>query len=1154
MLKTLILLPGLLMVPILVSAAGTVTLDTEVVPAAASASTVISSDQIPRHLIDGSGLDADDHHDRDGAARTMWHSTGKPVPTVPAPGIPAAPAWVRFDFGTPRAINRIHVWNHNQQNLTARGLRKTRIYGSTDGTAWSPVSDPVELAKDGDTAQVIALTATPPILSVIIAADSNWGDDYYGLSEVKFINRRAIAADAVPAPGSITVSGFPFTWDDQNQPHRQVELSFGDAQLYEAADAVVTCGGAKTVTKLDFSTRGRRIVTLPLPVGKADTRSAAGKVSITLTTPRWSKSAEGTIEPAKTWPKLEEVVVVIKTHYDIGYTHRVGEVVNYYRTGMIDLAMRIMEQGRDLPASQQFALTCPGWVMSKVLDNWQGQTPERKAKLDGYIKSGRLRFHALPFTLESDACEPEEMARGFGFTSDLCRRHNLPLPISGKMTDVPSHGGALATVLANGGVQFMHIGCNWPSGYVQTPGLFWWEGPDQSRVLTFYSSIYGTATGFNWSYNMGGADPNVGRNFIPPGDWKYKVWPAVIVTMDNSGPPPAADVTRLFEEARKQLPGVKIRFGTMDDFANAFLATKPELPVIKGEMPDTWIHGIMCDPGGSKTSRAVHPLLASAETMHTQLGLWGVAQPAIASDVALAYEKILLYGEHTWGTYHDIKQYGDNFKNADRNVVATLEASWEDKTDYIRDADKITQALTAANLKTLAEQVNAPAGSVIVYNPLPWSRSGMVELDGKTIRAENIPPCGYKTYPGNISNPKSQIPNPGSSSIENQFFKLILDPATGSIASLVDKRGGREWVDAAAGHKLGQHLNERFTYEQTAKYCLDYQQGRWGNNLHGGMHKGGMISEKQVPYRAAVSAQADIRITTDAGGQSATIECPADPANHMPATTLRISLPQDQPYIELELTIKDKAKDNWPEADWLCMPFKVANPRFRVFRQLGSMNPATDILPGANRDLFSVGHGVTITDADGAGIAISPLDHPLVSLDRPGCWKFSKTADEFTPGKPIVYLNLYNNQWNTNFRYWYPGTWSSRVRLWTFDAKTSADAVIATPAIEARNPLVAVSATGAGTKLPSEQSGLSVSRKGTLVTAFGQNPDGEGTILRVWEQAGQGGDLAVTIPGKFTWAQPVNLRGESGGEPLRLTGGKITFTLNAYAPASFILK
>jgi hypothetical protein len=162
--------------------------------------------------------------------------------------------------------------------------------------------------------------------------------------------------------------------------------------------------------------------------------------------------------------------------------------------------------------------------------------------------------------------------------------------------------------------------------------------------------------------------------------------------------------------------------------------------------------------------------------------------------------------------------------------------------------------------------------------------------------------------------------------------------------------------------------------------------------------------------------------------------------------------------------------------------------------------------------------------------------------------------------KEVIYLNLYNNQWNTNFRYWYPGTWSSRVRLWTFDAATPPDAIIATPALEARNPLLAAPASGEGGKLPAAQSGLTVSRKGALVTAFGANPDGAGTLLRVWEMAGVSGDVAVTLPvgAKFTEVRPVNLRGEAiagtAGSPVKLNGGKLTFHLNAYAPASFILE
>src|SRR5258708_18174597 len=55
---------------------------------------------------------------------------------------------------------------------------------------------------------------------------------------------------------------------------------------------------------------------------------------------------------------------------------------------------------------------------------------------------------------------------------------------------------------------------------------------------------------------------------------------------------------------------------------------------------------------------------------------------------------------------------------------------------------------------------------------------------------------------------------------------------------------------------------------------------------------------------------------------------PGDPANHLPAASLRVSLHRAQPFIDLELTIINKAKDNWPEADWLCLPFKLIAPQF----------------------------------------------------------------------------------------------------------------------------------------------------------------------------------------------------------------------------------
>ena len=58
--------------------------------------------------------------------------------------------------------------------------------------------------------------------------------------------------------------------------------------------------------------------------------------------------------------------------------------------------------------------------------------------------------------------------------------------------------------------------------------------------------------------------------------------------------------------------------------------------------------------------------------------------------------------------------------------------------------------------------------------------------------------------------------------------------------------------------------------------------------------------------------------------------------------------------------------------------------------------------------------------------------------------------------------------------------------------------------------------------------------------AFCPNPDGRGIVLRVWEQAGVSGALAVALPKgmKAEKAQPVNLRGEIAGEPIAVKDGR----------------
>ena len=239
-----------------------------------------------------------------------------------------------------------------------------------------------------------------------------------------------------------------------------------------------------------------------------------------------------------------------------------------------------------------------------------------------------------------------------------------------------------------------------------------------------------------------------------------------------------------------------------------------------------------------------------------------------------------------------------------------------------------------------------------------------------------------------------------------------------------------------------------------------------------------------------------------------------------------------------------KTPDPLPEGGWLCFPLAAAEPRFLLGRLGGPIDPTREIVTGANKHYFCLSTGLTITGKDGSGSGLCPIDSPCVSLDQPGLWKF---ALDYRPQKPTVFVNLYNNQWNTNFPEWQDGSWSSRVRLWPTPELTR-------PAWEARLPLLAARADAPAGKLPPTQTGLSVSRPGVLVTAFGQNPDGPGILLRVWDQSGTTGELLVTLPGTFQIATPVDLRGEKTGPPAKIPVGRLTFELRAYAPASFVLE
>ena len=747
---------------------------------------------------------------------------------------------------------------------------------------------------------------------------------------------------------------------------------------------------------------------------------------------------------------VTDVWVVFKTHFDLGFTDLPENVFEKYRVTMMEGALKVIEENRHQPPEMRFVWTVPGWPLERVILGRQ-QDPQRRRRIEQAIREGSLAVHALPFSMHTESLELEDLVRGLHYSAQLCRDYGRRLPIAAKMTDVPEHSWVLPTLLAHAGVEFLHLGCNAASQYPRVPPLFWWEGPDGSRVLCDYAPTYGSG-------------------IVPPQDWPAKNYLAMIMKGDNVGPPSPAEVDRLRQQADRELPGVRIHFGTLDDFAKAVDAEKPDLLVVRGDTPDTWIHGLMSMPDTTKIARNIRPLEPALDSLDTHLRAYGLTTTPLAPALAEAYENSLLYGEHTWGSTWrggPSHLFGDAWKKwladaAQETSPGGEKKKWlktfDDKRAYIRKTEAIVDRELRTRLALLAKNVKVDGRRMVVWNALPWPRSGIVEIPGrpgKWIYAEGVPANGYKTFSLDARPDAAESPAVAADTLDTPFYRVAFDTQRGGIASLVEKKTGRELVDKASPYALGQFLHERFSSNEVMeRFFKRYSRMRGGWALED-FAKPGMPGPDQVPYRAVSPSGWVASVRRAALADMATLTA-ADTKGLAKGYTLTFTFPHHAPLVDVAWSVGDKVGNTLPEGGWLCFPFAIAQPKFTLGRLGAPIDPAKDIIAGANRHLYGVSTGVSLRGRDQSAVSLCPIDSPLVSLDKPGLWCWSM---DFVPQTPTVFVNLYNNMWNTNFPLWQDGSWCERVRFWP-----TSDLVV--PAWEARVPLLAAVAEGPAGKLP----------------------------------------------------------------------------------------
>jgi len=219
-------------------------------PITAVTATASSSHQAtmgPEKTVDGSGLDALDHHSSQAA--DMWLS-----------GAGVEPAWIQYEFDKSYKLHEMWVWNSNQliESFIGMGAKDVVIEHSLDGVEWSALEQATQLTQaPGRSGYAVNNTidlAGAVARFVRITVNSGYGMmPQYGLSEVRFYSIPTSAREPQPANGAVTNStGVLLKWRAGREAVSH-EINLGT----DAADLALIATSAEagyTASGLDYAT------------------------------------------------------------------------------------------------------------------------------------------------------------------------------------------------------------------------------------------------------------------------------------------------------------------------------------------------------------------------------------------------------------------------------------------------------------------------------------------------------------------------------------------------------------------------------------------------------------------------------------------------------------------------------------------------------------------------------------------------------------------------------------------------------------------------------------------------------------------------------------------------------------------------------------
>ncbi len=848
------------------------------------------------------------------------------------------------------------------------------------------------------------------------------------------------------------------------------------------------------------------------------------------------QTAAVTVEqkPQRKW----HIFCAPSTHTDIGYTDLQENVINLHNRNT-DLALQLI---REFPlyhwnlesswAAQMWFRDRPGW---------------RHKELYEASKNHRVGIESGYLNMLTGLCSEEELVRNLYYSARLHRQHGVPFE-SFTLTDAPSHVWTIPTILAGAGVRYVSVGINGirapllEKGKLHHKSPFWWESRDGSRVLTWFTPGYSQAgrIGLNEGpERMRAAIENDLYWWDHRDDYPFDAVLLHGAYSDNVAIGRAIAESLTAYSERYAYPKV-ILCANNHFFEHIEKNFADQIQTVRGCGGSWWEDGAGSSAAETAINRVAHQDAVAAEVIWAAGGK-DKATVQAATQFNRVWDKILLYDEHTWGAHNSITAPTSDF----------VTRQWAYKAAFATDAALQIRHLMDRGLTRLAARVNAPPGSLLVFNPSGSVRTGVVladlprgmvaldddgplpqqvvredVLDNVTVAllARDVPAVGYRTY---------RVAKDGSSQaappvrfkdnvLENDFYRVTFDPKTATVASIIDKKLKKELVDQASQYKLGQVI-----YGAGGDFTGKFEW--WGpdpakivfNELTGK----GVQAGARGPLFSSAKCKAAMKRFRD-------IE-------------LETILYEQEPRIEFVVRLnKEMTFDR--EALYVAFPLAGANPQFRYEIGGGHVKPNDEHLPGACRDWFAVQRWVTV-HTDDAAVVWSPLDTPLITLCdlTPGKW-----LDTLPINNGTIFAYCLNNYWFTNYKAGQDGGFTFRFDMTSGKAfDPQAACVFGESAVQ---PMRSIKVPSARVKknLAATMSVCQVDPANVMLTAFKDADDGRGVIIRLRETAGK--DTTALIKTMLPGAKKATLCDlvERDQGPAEFSNGELRVPLKADSMAA----